>query len=113
MAIDAGMTIATMPTTTAITMRNTSLLKSSDSNAISGFQTQIAKLIEKGQMTSAISYTYAYVSQLVEKVPPKIPMFFLDKYPFNNTTERFQEISANTEFLSKKSRPWPSMLADN
>ena len=39
-----------------------------------------------------------------------VPMVFSDKYPFNNTTGRFQEISANTEFLSK-SRPWPSMLA--
>ena len=37
-------------------------------SAISAFQTQIAKKFEKGQMPSAISYAYAYVLQLVEKV---------------------------------------------
>ena len=41
-------------------------------SAISAFQTQIAKIFEKGQMASAISYAYAYVLQLVEKVPQKI-----------------------------------------
>ena len=41
-------------------------------SAISAFQTQIAFFFEKGQMASAISYAYAHVLQLVEKVPPKI-----------------------------------------
>ena len=98
MAIDAGMTIATMPTTTAITMRNTLLLKFSDSNAISGFQTQIAKFFEKGQMTSAISYAYAYVSQLVEKVPPKIQMSGF------TTQMRSQDSRHRSHFFSKKDR---------
>ena len=53
---------------------------------------------EKGQMASAISYAYAYVLQLVEKVPPKILMSgYQNKLNLGTTsTKNLTELTAST-----------------
>ena len=64
----------------------------------SAAQTQILKFVVKGQATSAISYAYAYVLQLVEKVPPKILMSgYQNKLNLGTTsTKNLTELTAST-----------------